>query len=175
MSYSYLNMVHDVLKVSSKPFTYQEIWQDAHEKCLTANLESTGKTPWQSLCARLYVEVRDNADSEIIKVGTRPARVFLKKRQSELSPDVAINLEKEESKKSEKKVEYHERDLHPLLTYFAYSNPSFNRGRSIFTKTVMSRFNCNEFENQGFRGAFDSRDVFGVDCSRDAVLSQTVA
>jgi len=26
--------------------------------------------------------------------------------------------------------------LHPLLTYFAYTNPSFNRGRSIYTKTI---------------------------------------
>jgi uncharacterized protein len=99
-------------------------------------LDYSGKTPWQSLGARLYVEVRDNDDSKIIKVGNRPARFFLKERQKELSPDVVIKLDKEDAKKTEKKVEYHERDLHPLLTYFAYSNPSFNRGRSIFTKTI---------------------------------------
>ena len=34
------------------------------------------------------------------------------------------------------KTAYHERDLHPLLTYFVYANPTFSRGRSIFTKTI---------------------------------------
>ena len=42
----------------------------------------------------------------------------------------------ESEKKAEKKTEYNERDLHPLLTYFAYANPTFNRGRSIYTKTI---------------------------------------
>jgi hypothetical protein len=35
-----------------------------------------------------------------------------------------------------RRSDYQERDLHPLLTYFAYSNPPFNRGRPIFTKTI---------------------------------------
>ena len=81
--------------------------------------------------------MRDNADSKFIKVGNRPARFFLKQRKAELPPDAVTKLEKEEGKKAEKKTPYHERDLHPLLTYFAYANPSFNRGRSIFTKTIL--------------------------------------
>jgi hypothetical protein len=116
---------------------YQEIWGVAQEKGLAAKLETTGKTPWQSLGARLYVEIRDNTDSKIIGVGTRPTRFFLKERQSELPADAAVRIESEERKKPEKRTAYHERDLHPLLTYFAYSNPSFNRGRPIFTKTIL--------------------------------------
>lgn len=64
-------------------------------------------------------------------------RFFLKERKGELPVDAADKLEKEEGKKPEKKSEFHERDLHPLLAYFAYANPSFNRGRSIFTKTIL--------------------------------------
>jgi len=71
-----------------------------------------------------------------MKVGKRPARFFLKDRAAELASDAVAKIEKEESKKKEKKTAYHERDIHPLLTYFAYANPSFNRGRSIFTKTI---------------------------------------
>jgi uncharacterized protein len=136
MSYSFFDLAHDVLQHSAKPLTYQEIWQAGAEKDLDRKIKSTGKTPWQTLGARLYVEVRDNEDSIFIKVGKRPARFFLKARQAELPPDVDIKLEKEEVKKAEKKAGFLERDLHPLLAYFAYANPSFNRGRSIYTKTI---------------------------------------
>ena len=137
MSYSFLDLAYDVLKQASKPMVYQEIWQAAQEKGLTTKLETTGKTPWQSLGARLYVDVRDNDESKLVKVGSRPTRFFLKERQTILTPSTIANLEKEEGKQTEKKTGYHERDLHPVLTYFAYANPSFNRGRSIFTKTTL--------------------------------------
>jgi len=136
MSYSFLELASEVLKHSSKPLTYQEIWQVAHEKGLTGKIGSSGKTPWQSLGARLYVEVRDNDASEFIKVGKRPVRFFLKERGAELPPDVADKIEKEDIKRGEKKTSFQERDLHPLLTYFAFANPAFNRGRSLFTKTI---------------------------------------
>ena len=135
MSYSFLELAHEVLKQSTKPLTYQEIWQIGVEKGLTSKIKTTGKTPWQTLGARLYMEVRDNEDSKYIKVG-KPARFFLKARQSELPPDAVAKIEKEEVKKEEKNTGFLERDLHPLLTYFAYTNPFFNRGRSIYTKTI---------------------------------------
>jgi uncharacterized protein len=137
MSYSLLDLAYDVLKQAIKPMIYQEIWQVAQEKGFTAKLDSTGKTPWQSLGARLYVEVRDNDDGRFIKVGSRPTRFFLRERAAELPADAAVKIELEERKKPEKKTQYHERELHPLLAYFASSNPAFNRGRSIFTKTIL--------------------------------------
>jgi uncharacterized protein len=137
MAYSFLDLAYDVLKNASGPMVYQEIWQAAVEAGLSSRLDSTGKTPWQSLGARLYLEVRDNVNSRFIKVGTRPTRFFLKERGRELQPDTVSKLEREVAKQSPQKVDYQERDLHPLLTYFAYTNPSFNRGRSIFTKTIM--------------------------------------
>ncbi|MDZ7696313.1 MAG: HTH domain-containing protein [Deltaproteobacteria bacterium] len=135
-AYSFLNLAYDVLKAATQPLTYQEVWQIGKEKGLTDKIKTSGKTPWQSLGAQLYVEVRDNVDSHFMKVGKRPARFFLKERAAELPADAVAKIEKEEAKKKEKKTEYHERDLHPLLTYFVYANPTFNRGRSIFTKTI---------------------------------------
>ena len=135
-SYSFLELSYDVLKDSPRPLTHQEIWQLGLEKGLAAKINTSGKTPLQSIGAQLYVEVRDNDSSKFIKVGSRPARFFLRERKTELRPDAIANIEKEESKKGEKKTEYHERDLHPLLAYFVNANPTFNRGRSIYTKTV---------------------------------------
>jgi len=134
--YSFLDLAYDVLKVATQPLTYQEVWLAGKEAGYTDKIKTSGKTPWQSLGAQLYVEVRDNEESRFMKVGKRPARFFLKDRAAELASDAVAKIEKEESKKKEKTTGYQERDIHPLLTYFAYANPSFNRGRSIFTKTI---------------------------------------
>jgi len=76
MNYSFLDLAYDVLKQTAKPLTYQEIWQAGQEKGLTAKVETAGKTPWQTLGARLYVDVRDNDASKFIPVGKRPTRFF---------------------------------------------------------------------------------------------------
>lgn len=136
MSYSYLQLACDVLERASKPLTYQEIWKTAEENSLAQRIQTDGKTPWQTLGSRLYVEVRDNENSKIMKVGSRPARFFLRKRKNELTSDTLQKLEKEEAHKQEKPSGFKEHDLHPLLTYFAYANPAFNRGKSIYSRTI---------------------------------------
>ena len=57
-------------------------------------------------------------------------------RSSEVSQDLIEKINLEQRKEKRESDHYEERDLHPLLTYFAYSNPAFNRGRNIFTKTI---------------------------------------
>lgn len=136
-TYTFLDLAYEVLNTATKPLTYQEIWTIAVEQNKTSKLDTAGKTPWASLGARLYVEIRDNSKSNFIKVSNRPARFFLRSREKELPSEVVIEkLEKEELKSKSKESTYHERDLHPLLSYFANTNPSFNRGRAIYTKTI---------------------------------------
>ncbi len=136
MSYTFLKLAYEVLKKAKQPMIYQDIWQVAKEMGITDKLSTKGKTPWQSLGARLYVEVRDNENSKFVKVGNRPIRFFLKVRKAELSADTAFKLEREDEKKVNKKIDFNERDLHPLLTYYVYAVQSFNRGRAIYTKTI---------------------------------------
>lgn len=136
MSYSFFDLAKDVLSISEKPLTYQEIWEIGKGKGFAEKIQTAGLTPWQTLGARLYVEVRDNEESIFIKVGKRPARFFLKSRAAEIKSDTISSIEKEEFVKTEKKTSFNERALHPLLTYFVYANPAFNRGKSIFTKTI---------------------------------------
>ena len=131
------DLAYDVLKKASKPLTYQEIWQLASDEGLTTKVGiKCNKTPWGSLGVTLYAEVRENKESKFIGVGKCPIRFFLKERQSEIASDAPAKAENEEAKKPEPKVPYDERDLHALLTYFAYRNLSFNRERPILTKTV---------------------------------------
>ena len=136
-AYSFLDLAYDVLKTSMTPLTYQEIWQEGKLACLTEKIRTSGKTPWDSMGSQLYIEVRNNIEhSRFFKVGKRPARFFLKDREKELSDEIITLIEKEEQKTKGGTAKYHERDLHPLLTYFVSANPTFNRGRAIFTKTI---------------------------------------
>ena len=136
MAYTFHDLAFDVLKKTKKPMTYQEIWEEAVNLTLTNKIKTSGKTPWQTLGARLFVDVRDNSNSKFIKVGKRPARFFLKEKESEISEDIIRKIEIAETKQEKEKGKWNERALHPLLTYFVYANPSFGRGRGILTKTI---------------------------------------
>ena len=148
MANSYLDLATEVLKTTKHPLTYQEIWEAAKASGLSARIKTSGKTPWQSLGAQLYVEVRDNPESQFIKVGRRPARFFLKDRHSEVPSDLVSEIEKGEVKRTTTAPKFKERDLHPLLAYFAYANPSFNRGRSIHTKTILHEKSVKQGYNE---------------------------
>ena len=113
MAYSFLELAADVLKSAATPLTYQQCWEEGKAKGFTTKVKTKGKTPWHSMGARLYVDVRDNAVSQFIKVGKRPTRFFLKNRESELSEALLKKIEIAEAKKSEPKSTYNERDLHP--------------------------------------------------------------
>ncbi len=148
MASSFLDLASEVLTTAKQPLTYQEIWEAAKASGLSAQIKTSGKTPWQSLGAQLYVDVRDNPESPFIKVGKRPARFFLKDRQSEVPSDLASEIEKGEAKRATIAPKFKEKDLHPLLAYFAYANPAFNRGRSIHTKTILHEKSIKQGYNE---------------------------
>jgi hypothetical protein len=136
---TFLEFAQEVLQSASKPMTYREIWETGKANGLDSKLSTKGKTPWQTLCSQLLVDVRDNPDSKFIKVGRNPARYFLASRKKEVNPD-DINYGSRTTNTGEGKKEsgwsFHEREVHPLLAYFAYTNTSFNRGKQVFTKTI---------------------------------------
>jgi len=136
MAYSFLDFAIEVLSKAEKPLTYQEVWQRGTEMGLVKKLSTSGKTPWASLGSRLYVDVKENPDSKIIKVGNNPVRFFLAFRKDEIPQDIVQQIEIAERKHKPEEVHFTERDLHPLLTYFVYANPSFGRGKNILTKTI---------------------------------------
>lgn len=133
----FLQFANDVLEKSEMPLIYQDIWKKGVELGVDKKIETKGKTPWQTVGARLFVEVRDNPESIFIKVGKRPAKFFLKAKANILTPEVVKKIDQEDITPSKKlKTTYTERELHPLLSYFAYTNAQFNRGKAILTKTI---------------------------------------
>jgi hypothetical protein len=137
MANQFLDHAETVLSKVQTPLTFNEIWEKGVELGFDKKLRTAGKTPWNSLGAQLFVDVRDNPDSRFIKVGKRPARFFLKSRQTEVKTSDLNQIEIQAEKKQESETqEYFERDLHPLLTFFVNRSIKFGRGKAIFTKTI---------------------------------------
>lgn len=135
--YTFLDFAEDILRTAEKPLLSSEIWEIGKKSEFIKKLKFEGKTPHATLGARLYIDVRDNPDSKIVKVTDRPARFYLKTKVSSLPADLSKLIDKETSIEIEKKkVNYSERDLHPIVSYFAFTNSTFNRGRNVFTKTI---------------------------------------
>ncbi len=130
---TFLEMAIKVLKEEKRPLTPTEIWEISTEKGYINDLNTKGKTPWQSLSAQLYVDVKDNPESLFKTIGTRPKKFILNSfkestiEESEINKITTIDAEiKDKSKLSKIK----ERDLHPLLSYYAYTY------LNAYTKTI---------------------------------------
>jgi len=136
MAITFKDYAKEVLQNSNIPLTPQEIWDNGLKQKLDIKLKSSGATPWATIGAQLFVDTRDNEKTPFIKVGKRPARFYLKSKQDELPENIIEKIEEKAQKEHIKKVTYHERELHPLLAYFANANLLFNRGRNIYTKTI---------------------------------------
>jgi hypothetical protein len=114
-----------VLLQVDKPLTANEIWKIAEVQGLDQKLNSTGKTPWATLAARLYVISRDNPDSIFKTIGSRPKRFYLKNKKYD------VDFEEYEEGKTEEETEisptppskvYSEIDLQPFLAHYAFYN-----------------------------------------------------
>ena len=133
----FLEFAKKVLEKVDEPLIYQNIWKKGIELGLTDEIKSSGKTPWQTLGAQLFVDVRDNPSSAFIKVGKRPAKFFLKSKENILTNELIQRIDADPPTISKReKSNYTERELHPILSYFAYTNSQFNRGKAILTKTI---------------------------------------
>lgn len=115
---SFLELASRVLAQHKKALTSQEIWEAAAPLGLVSQLASSGKTPEATLGSLLYTDVK-KPTSSFSKVGARPARFLLKTQLSSLSEQELTQQasQPQPSTKAEKK--FGERELHPLLTWFA--------------------------------------------------------
>lgn len=121
---TFLKCAEEILQDAEYPLSYKEIWKCAEERGLAKKLISSGKTPIRSLAARLYVNIRDKADSIFMFASKKPTTFWLKARERELAnleTKINENNEKEElgvKELNEGKKRFNERDLHPLLVKF---------------------------------------------------------
>ena len=124
---TFLKLARKVLREENKPLTVEEIWEISQKK--DYEVATKGKTPWRTIGAQIYVDIRDNEESPFIKIDSKPRKFFLKELASE---EVLKKIREKEGKVvgAPAKTKYSEGDLHPLLTYFAYTY------MGVYTKTI---------------------------------------
>ena len=118
-----------ILEEEMRPLTVEEIWEIAVKKGYDKSCGTQGKTPWRTIGALIYVDIRDNPGSPFVKIDSKPRKFFLK---TLVSDNKLKEIEEKERSKVEgpRKLKYSERELHPFLTYFACMY------MSVYTKTI---------------------------------------
>lgn len=126
---TFLQLATRIFEEEQIPLSGEEIWAFAKKKGYDSLVKSKGKTPWITISRDIYIDIRDNPSSKFIKALERPRRFFLGTIPLAIHPVSEKEIE-EAIELSQKKPKYKERDLHPILSYFA------NRSLKAFTKTI---------------------------------------
>lgn len=125
MSYTFLDLAVEVIKREQTPMSVITMWNKAKELGLDTKLAKYGKTPEQTLGARIYVSIKkDGENSPFVQVSKRPALFFLR----ELSITQPVTPEPV----TEERYSFKERDLHKILSSFVFSDSHFK----CYTKTI---------------------------------------
>jgi hypothetical protein len=126
---NFIQFAEKIIREENKPLTPNEIWEIGIQKGYNKNLNSTGKTPWQTIGARIYLDIRDNQESLFIKLKTKPVKFYLKSLPQNFD---VLKIEKEQENNLLKKdIGYTERDLHKFLSYYVYTY-NFTYTKTIF-------------------------------------------
>lgn len=121
--YSMKVLAIDTLEKAGVPLTPEEIWNKSLEYGFDKNIATAGKTPWRTIGAQIYVDIRNNPDSVFKQTQKHPVKFSL--INIEVRPDI-VNVKKETENK------FNERDLHPLLSTYAIGDSHFR----CYTKTI---------------------------------------
>lgn len=154
MGYSFVDLAKDTFKSVMRPLSVNDIWRSAVELGYADKVSTSGKTPWQTLGARIYMDIKQNPDTEFIQISKRPAMFYLKNLYNG-NHDRSEEAVKKAKDEVVEKVTYNERDLHILLSTFVYSNPHFN----CYTKTI---FHENSKKNQKGYNKWLHPDLVGI-------------
>lgn len=154
---TFVELAEKTLEKAEKPLSPNEIWDLAKEFGIADKFHTEGKTPWASIGARIYTDIRDNENSSFIQISKRPSKFFLKKLvtdEMKLKQEVEKDIEKKE-KDIERSSTFNERDLHPLLVKFVNSDTHFKS----FSKTV---FHEKSTKNKKGYNEWLHPDVVGI-------------
>lgn len=134
--YNLKSLAKDTLQKAQIPLTVEEIWEKAVEFGLAKKVNTVGKTPWRSIGAQIYVDIRDNEESIFKQTQKSPVK-FTLKNITQVAPKTT---------EPKKKIEtpFRERELHPLLSTFVSGDSHFR----CYTKTIYHEKSNNEKKGQ---------------------------
>jgi uncharacterized protein len=118
-AYTFKQLAAEVLQDAPTPLTAEEIWAEAERRGLPTRLRSVGKTPTQTLYADLHRATQDDPESEFLRVGSRPRRYWLRTRSTATGIVEVPAPAPPEQPPPPPTPPLLERDMHPLLAWFA--------------------------------------------------------
>jgi hypothetical protein len=148
MAITFLQMAQKVLSDEKQPLTASEIWEIAVRRGYEKLVDSKGKTPWATLSAQIYVDVRDNPSCVFVPIGARPKRFILKSQadtfggklpETTIIPEITV-----------KRPDYLEKDLHPLMVYYGF----------YYLKAYLKTINHSKSDKKGL-GEWVHPDIVG--------------
>jgi hypothetical protein len=148
MAITFLQMAKKVLEEENQPLSASEIWQIAVNKNYDKLVDSKGKTPWATLGALIYVDVRDNSTTDFLPLGARPKR-FILKSQADILGGVIPEITKTPQIQSPK-FEFLEKDLHALMVFYGF----------YYLKAYLKTINHSKSDKKGF-GEWVHPDIVG--------------
>jgi uncharacterized protein len=116
---TFLELAAKVLEEARRPLSPSEIWEVAVSKGYDSSLHSKGRTPANTMYAAIFLDCRDRPESKFVKIGSRPARYYLKTLSNVEKP---AELEKRAATTPpdlKKSGTFTEKQLHPFLAWFA--------------------------------------------------------
>lgn len=113
MGITFLDLAKRVLEETKTPMSATEIWNYAETNNYEKELDSKGLTPYATLGARLYVDVRDNNKSSFYSIGSRPKKFFLTNLRNLV--DETLTTELQDETKKVNSFGFLEKDLHAVM------------------------------------------------------------
>lgn len=92
MAYTFLKLAEETLKRAGRPLDSNEIWEMGRAYGLAELVGSKGKTPWRTISAQIYTDIKDNKNTVFSQVSKRPAKFYL----SECNATEGVKQEDEE-------------------------------------------------------------------------------
>ena len=145
---TFLQLAQNVLGEEKQPLSASEIWEIAISKGYEKGLGSKGKTPWATMGAMLYVDVRDNSSSVFTTIGTRPKRFVLKEDADKFNAETLPITKTPTS--IPQKPQFLEKALHPLMVYYGF----------YYLKAYLKTIQHNKSDKKGF-GEWVHPDLVG--------------
>lgn len=133
MSYGFKEFSIEVLKIINKPLGKMDIWNEGVKLGLDKKLNSEGKTPWYSIGAQIYSEIKNKKEKSRFKQVSKRPSLFALSEQNISEKDLSNAIVKAENIEESKSNEKYERKLHSVLVKYLDSNQYFN----CLTKTIM--------------------------------------
>lgn len=140
MPYTFLDLAIEVIKKEKVPMSVNSIWCKAKELGLDAKLPKYGKTPEQTLGARIYMSIKqDVANSPFIQVSKRPALFFLRELSiPTVAPTVIVSENEKHSYKEEIYTKYYLHSFFQTLISSAIQKPYITKCQLIEKKDKMN-------------------------------------